>query len=202
MIALATKPEDPTAKRFVELGYRVQEHLDIPTVETDGGRMVPHPRFRRVLLWPRQEQDAKTGRWRSMEAMAVYQQSAIRDALEYARRSRRWTIFTDDVLYLVDDLQLGQKLKWFWRQGRSAKLTLVAASQRPAWVPRDMYSAPEHLFFWKTNDKDDLDRLTDIGAGIDKKELAAVITSLERYEFLYLAPREHPPLMLRSKVDL
>lgn len=204
VIVIATKPEDPVVDKFQEYGYRIQETLDIPTVETevDGEtKRRPHRSYRRIVLWPRAERD-RAGRWRNIDEMTAYQKAEITKAIEYARRSRRWTLFTDDVLSLAEDLRLGPDLKWYWRNGRSAGLTLVAASQRPAWVPREMYSAPEHLFFWQTRDKNDLERLADIGAGLDKKQLEAVITGLKRYEFLYLAPREHPPVLVKSKVDL
>lgn len=202
VIVIATKPEDPTVDRFEALGYRVQERLDVPSTDTREGRKVPHPSYRRVVLWPRQELDPATGRYRSTEAMLAYQRARIVHALEYARRARRWTIFSDDVMYLVEDLRLDGKLKWFWRQGRSAGLGLMAAAQRPAWVPRDMYSAPQHLFVWQTNDRNDLERLADIGGGLDRRQLEAIIAELPRHEFLYIRPRVFPPILLRSRVEV
>jgi hypothetical protein len=202
VLVIATKPEDPIITRFERRGYRVQETLDIPTVETQDGRRRPHPAYRRIVLWPRTEVNPHTGQWRSTEAMVEYQKAHIVRALEYARRSRRWTVFTDDVMYLVEDLQLGNKLKWFWRQGRSAGLSLVVAAQRPAWVPRDAYSAPQHLFLWQTNDRNDLERLADIGGGLDRKALERIISQLRWQEFLYIRPRMHPVILLRSKVKI
>lgn len=202
VIVIATKPEDPVVDRFQALGYKVQERLEVPSLEDKEGKRRPHPAYRRVVLWPREEQVPGENRWRTIEQMKAYQRREILRAFDYARRARRWTIFSDDAMYLAEDLQLGNELKWWWRQGRSAKLGLVAAAQRPAWVPRDMYSAPQHLFFWQTNDKNDLERLADIGAGLDRKELEGIVSRLPRHEFLYLRPRVYPPMLLRSKVEV
>jgi len=202
VIVLATKPEDPIVERFLELKYKVQERLDIPSVEDREGKRRPHPAYRRIVLWPREERIEGSERYRSTGQMKAYQRARILQAFEYARRSRRWTIFSDDAMYLVEDLQLGDELKWFWRQGRSAGLGLVAAAQRPAWVPRDMYSAPQHLFLWQTNDRNDLERLADIGGGLDRRMLEQIVSELPRHEFLYLRPRVYPPLLVRSKVEV
>ena len=78
----------------------------------------------------------------------------------------------------------------------------MMAGQRPSWIPRDAYSAPSHLFFFATRDRGDLDRLSDIGAGLDSRELEHLIANLRRHEFLYLAPREYPPVLKVSKVEL
>ncbi|MGH7189764.1 MAG: hypothetical protein ACRD2H_13945 [Terriglobales bacterium] len=200
VIAIAIKPEDEVAESFVEYGYRIQEKRDIPTVEK-AGRPVPHPAYRRIVLWPRAEQD-RDGRWRSIPQMTAYQRSVIMDAINYVRKARRWTLFTDDLNTLAEDLKLGPEVKWILRNGASAKISLVGAGQRPAWLPREAYSSPEHLFFLATNDADDLDRLSNIGAGVDKKELAHVISNLKLYETLYLAPRVHPPILIKTKVEI
>lgn len=200
VIVVATKPKDPLVERFVERGYRIQETLDIPTVEDGQGRPRPHPAYRRIVLWPRSER-LPDGGWRSVDQVKGYQRREVRRAFDYARRAHNWTIFSDDANTIAEDLKLDSEMKWFWRNGRSAGLGLVIAGQRPSWLPRDAYSAPSHLFFWATRDRNDLDRLADIGAGIDKRELEATIANLRRHEFLYLAPREHPPRLIISRVD-
>lgn len=205
VIVLAVKPEDPTAEKFRDYGYRIQESLQVPTVEDAGGRKVPHPSYRRIIVWPRSERD-ESGGWRSIAQMTMYQRREVRRVLDYVRRSRRWTIFTDDVNTITDRetpaFNMGADLKWFWRNGSSAKMGVMSAGQRPSWIPREAYSSPNHLFFFSTRDGGDLERLSDIGAGIDTRQLEHVIANLRRHEFLYLAPREHPPTMIVSRVEL
>lgn len=201
VIAVAIKPEDKVAESFVEYGYRIQEQLDIPSVDGPDGRPVPHPAYRRIVLWPHAERDGD-GRWRSIQQLTAYQRGVILRAINYVRRSRRWAMFTDDMNTLAEDMRLGPEMKWMLRNGASARMTLVAGGQRPAWLPREVYSSPEHLFFLATRDGDDLDRLADIGAGIDKRELEHEISNLKRHEFLYMAPRVHPPVFVKSRVEI
>lgn len=205
VIALAIKPEDKIVDEFSDYGYKIQESLDIPTVEGPAGREVPHPAYRRIVLWPHSQRDP-SGRWRTIGQLCAYQRKEIQKALTYVRRATRWTLFADDANTLTEAqppaLNLGAELKWLWRNGRSARISLMMAGQRPSWIPRDAYSAPSHLFFFATRDRGDLDRLSDIGAGLDSRELEHLIANLRRHEFLYLAPREYPPVLQVSKVEL
>lgn len=205
VIALAIKPRDKIVESFAGYGYRVQESLDVPTVEDRGGGRVAHPDYRRIVLWPRSQRTEK-GAWRSVEQLTVYQRQKVRAALDYARRTGNWTLFADDANTLTDAkppaLNLGAQLTWIWRNGRSQGTSLVMAGQRPSWVPREAYSSASHLFFFATRDRNDLERLADIGAGIDPRGLEHMISNLRRHTFLYVAPREFPPVMYVSKVEL
>jgi len=202
VIVIATKPKDKVVDQFDRYGYRQQERLDVPTVENQSGRQIPHPAYRRITLWPKDRRDPMTRGWRSMRQMGAYQSARIREAMEYVSRAGNWTLFTDEVRYLAETCRLEPELKWLWQQSASSGISLMAATQRPSWVPRDMYSAPTHLFLFGTNDPDDLDRLRDIGGRVNRKQLEAEIETLQPHEWLYLAPHEHPPMMLRSKVNL
>jgi len=86
-------------------------------------------------------------------------------------------------------------------EGRSSGLSLVACSQRPSWLPKSAYSAPTYLVMFSTADPDDLKRLADIGGGLNTRELRREIQLLGHYEFVLAAPREQPPVILRSKVE-
>lgn len=142
----------------------------------------------------------------TMDEFRDYQRAEVKRALNYVWRVRRWAVFADETTWLSETgeggLGLGKDLNTLWYQGATAKISLIAATQRPSWIPRAAYSSPEHLFFFSTTDKADLDRLSDIGAGVDKRLLEDEITSLRRYEFLYFRPRERPPLLIRSRVEL
>jgi hypothetical protein len=63
------------------------------------------------------------------------------------------------------------------------------------------YSAPTYLISFATNDPDDLKRLADIGGGLDTKALRREIALLRRHELMLIAPRERPPVLLRSRVE-
>lgn len=203
ILFLATKREDPLIEGLAERGYRISDDLDIRV--RDG-----HVVDRRFVFWPVRTsvRHSRTGRARrmDMDEFREYQRREIKRALNYVWHTRRWAVFADETTWLSETgeggLGLGKDLNTLWYQGATAKISLIAATQRPSWIPRAAYSSPEHLFFFSTTDKADLDRLSDIGAGVDKKGLEAAITGLRRHEFLYFRPRERPPLLVRSRVEL
>ena len=73
-------------------------------------------------------------------------------------------------------------------QGRALDLSLVAGTQRPAWVPLEMYSQATHVFFWRTSDRRDLDRIGGLGAH-DPQTIRAVVRNLRKHEALYVNTR-------------
>lgn len=123
----------------------------------------------RALIWPKWAGPQDTAR----------QRAVIGEALADAFAAGKWCLFADEVAYLTDDLKLAPWLRTYWRQGRALKLSLVAATQRPAGVPLDLYSAPSHLFLWRTNDDNDLRRLAGLGAA-DNRTVRAAVQSLDR----------------------
>lgn len=201
ILFLATKREDPLIAGLASRGYRVSHDLDIRV--RDG-----HILDRRFVFWPvRTVVKSRAGRERrlNMEEFRQMQRAEVKRALDYVWHTRRWAVFADETVWLSEKgeggLGLGSDLNTLWYQGATAKISLIAATQRPSWIPRAAYSSPEHLFFFATTDKADLERLSDIGAGIDKRTLEAAIVGLRRHEFLYFRPRERPPLLVRSRVE-
>lgn len=197
VLFLATKREDPLISALATQGWRVSDTLDIRSRD---GHVVEADRA--FVFWPVRTEIGRTGRRLDMTEFNDYQRHEVRRALNYVWHARRWTVYADETIWLADDLGLKDELETLWFQGSSAKIGLVASAQRPAWVPRGAYSSPEHLFFFRTTDKDDLDRLADIGAGIDRPSLVRDVTGLRRHEFLYVQPRSQPPLRIRSMVQV
>jgi hypothetical protein len=128
----------------------------------------------RILLWPESDQ---------LEDEAK-QQHVFYRALRQQFRERGWTIVVDEVAYFCD-IKLGNVLANYWRRASSLKLSLMAATQRPAGVPLLMYSAPHHLFFFRFQDETDLKRIGGIG-WINRQEIRETVSKLGRYEFLYI----------------
>lgn len=198
ILFLATKREDPLIAGLAARGYRISSDLDIRVRDN---KVLD----RKFVFWPVKTTLDRRGRKMNMREFRAYQRREIERALNYVWHTRRWAVFADETVWLSspkEGLGLDDELNTLWYQGATALISLIAATQRPSWIPRAAYSSPEHIFFFKTADKEDLDRLTDIGGGIDKKQLSAVITGLRRHEFLYLRPRETPPLLVRSRVEL
>lgn len=162
-----TKPVDPALDELVARGYRRMPKWN------------PRPGERKVLLWP------KVKRFEDLDA----QPETFRDALRSIYLERGWTVFVDEARYLVHTLKLTRELQVLWQQGRSLKISLVATTQRPAYMPLEMYDQATHLFFWRDTDKVNLRRISEIGGAIDPEEVKRVVANLGRHDFLYLNTR-------------
>lgn len=157
-------------------------------------------RYVRITRWPASENDKRILLWPKYiyPGDEYKQQSIFYEALREQFAERSWTIAIDEVSYFVKPLRLENSLQAYWFQGRSLGLTLVAATQRPRGVPLLMYDMPTHLFFFRFNDENDLERIGGIGY-LNRKEIRNTVARLERHQFLYI----HVPTgtMLLSKAE-
>jgi energy-coupling factor transporter ATP-binding protein EcfA2 len=112
-------------------------------------------------------------------------------------REGNWVFAIDELWYFDQVLGLRRPVEIMELQSRSLGISLIAATQRPAWVPRVLYTSSTHLFFWRTNDEDDLRSLGGIGFQ-SARLIREVVARLDRYEFLYINTRTGR--MCRSKV--
>jgi energy-coupling factor transporter ATP-binding protein EcfA2 len=121
----ATKPRDTTMDSLIASGYiklRRWESLD------------PANTPRRVL-WP----DAT-----KLDSKAT-QRAVFADAFERIYLEGRWTLAIDETWYFDNVLNLGDAIKVYLLQARSLGISLAVATQRPAWVPREIYTQSTHL---------------------------------------------------------
>jgi hypothetical protein len=178
------------------------------TVERDIGQLQRGPRMSfferyfgepaappmRVVFWPRPGSTIKATRKAQAEQ--------VRALLDWAHNRGRVAIGIDEAMYAVEDLRLAAELRTLWHEGRASGISLLAASQRPSWLPKSAYSSPTYLAMFRTNDPDDLKRLADIGGAIDPKPLGRELRLLHRHEFLLVEPRLQPPRVTRTMVEL
>lgn len=166
VVVVGTKPKDDNLSRLQKQGYRRIKEWPPPAL------------CQRVLLWP-----TFRGR-RDLPTQRAVIQAALSDV--FARGG--WTVNADELAYLCEMLRLELDLKLIWQQGRSSGVTLVGATQRPAFVPLEMYSAATHVFFFRTNDKRDLDRIGGIGS-TDPQLIRYYVANLAEHDALYLNTR-------------
>lgn len=166
VVVLATKPADKTLEAFGKRnGYKVLQ-------KWKRGNPSKNPRR---ILWP----DA-----RDLQSAALQRREFFR-ALSEIYRDGSWCVYMDELWFMGKELKLEHEVKIFLQQSRSNDISLVCSTQRPAFVPLEVYDQSTHLFFWRDNDERNLSRLS----GISYRSAALVrelVANLERHEVLYV----------------
>lgn len=169
IIAIFTKPKDPVAKRLEKNGYwKIR-------------KWPPPKRRKHILLWP----DHKT------LGDTAGQTEAVAYTLDGVFRDRSWCVYIDELYWVSNRLGMAPLLRDLWLQGRSCGVTLVASAQRPRNVPVEAYSSSAHLLIWRTNDDEDLKRLSGLGAAPNKTVQSAVQSlDFRKHEVLWVDTRQ------------
>lgn len=177
---LATKPADSTLEKFRKDGYeRIR-------------KWPPNDNQTRVLVWPVVKDLVKDVR---------IQQRVFADTFQSIFTSGRWTIFADELRYLTSTLKLSKHMELLWLQGRSIKITIVGATQRPAHVPLELYSQSTHLFFYGDRDEANLKRIGGIG-GLDAQIVRRTVARLPKHDVLYVNATTEQMFVTRSPKDV
>lgn len=106
------------------------------------------------------------------------------EALMSIFRQGYWTVVLDEARYLTKDLGLADEAQLLWLQGRSLKITVVAGTQRPRWIPLEAYDQATHLFFFKDKDRPNVERVAEM-AGLDRKTVQDVVPAMGKHQLLY-----------------
>lgn len=178
--AFATKGEDTTMQE-----YKTKEGFVIQRKRWDGSR------HDRIVLWPK---------GKTQEEVVHYQLHIFNDAIDRMYQQGKWCMCFDEISYMCDFLRMDRKLRWLLQQSRSSKISVVAATQRPAFIPLAFYDQPEWLIFWNDNDYTNLKRIQNIG-GLNGNAIRKIVQELEWREVLCLHTR-HPHEAVRSKITL
>jgi hypothetical protein len=182
---LANKTQDPTIRRdYLDHGWkRIKKWSD------------HDPSMRRIVLWPEATHT-------QLRERARVQAPIFGDALNAIDHDGNWCVFADETHYLTstDFCGLGPEVALLHHQGRSSGISIVTAFQRPAWIPRIIYSSATHAYIARTRDAADLRQLADLG-GIDARELAYNVRTLpSRYDFVYVNPQgDADPVIVNTR---
>jgi hypothetical protein len=182
VVVLGIKQRDPELYGpFQAEGYELVRKFDPePPDDVDSHR---------VLFVPQTEKHGTEGR--SAKAKAFRQ--ALNDIYDVGR----WTVYSDDVQYMADQLRLSPELEELWMLGRSEGVTVVASSQEPVDIPVMAYGMATHLFLFANRDLYRAKRMAEL-AGVNREIAQQTILELPKHEFLYV--NKDTGLMLRSKV--
>lgn len=178
VVAIASKPRDDTMMELVtRQGY----------TKLDQWGSYPVKDMPRRVLWP----DAA-----SIDA-AKDQRDVFHDAFGRIFREGGWTIAIDELWYITNVLKLELDVRMILLQGRSLQISFLSATQRPAFVPLEVYDQSTHLFFWRDNDDRNLQRLKEINAR-GGRILKTIVMNLEQHQVLYINTRTGQ--MVRTRV--
>jgi hypothetical protein len=134
----------------------------------------------RVLLWPRPKSTAAD--------TIAHQQSQFAACLDDVQSRGGWCVVVDECHYATEFLGLGRPIAVLHHQGRSSGVSMVVLTQRPAWIPRIIYSSASHVFLGATaGDRDDSRALASLG-GRDSKRVAEHLETLPKHDLVYLNP--------------
>lgn len=181
-IIIATKDRDKNIDIFKKDGYRVSRS---PNFFSTGSGGVLYPN---MVLWPKTKDLGNT----EQQRIDIYK------CLAYVWRSKGWCLFFDEVRYLTEVLRLESYISQLWREGRSSAISILAGTQRPAWIPREAYSEATHLFVWRSTNRYDLKRLED-ASNVDTDQLRPIIRSLPLHDVLYINTRNGE--VIRTRVS-
>lgn len=188
VVVLGTKVKDPEMDAYLAMGYTRVEQWP-PTRSqlrplSDGSI--------RIVLWPKIRNRLELRSHRPM--FAKFLDQALIDG--------GWTILVDEGLWVCSrkGLALGDQLEAIAYTGRSSEVTLMTLLQRPAGVPRNVWSNVSHAFMWKHGVTNDTRELASLGTE-DPKTVGLAVSQLQEYEFLYLPTRAGRGWAI-SKVDL
>jgi hypothetical protein len=169
---LGTKPVDENLDRFVdEFGFQKFERW--PQGRKNNPKKSP-----RRLIWPNARSLHSDG----------YQNEVLGEALEFIYIEGGWCVYVDELWFISNILNLGKSVKMYLLQARSLKISLIISTQRPAWVPLEIYDQSTHLFFWLDNDDTNLARISGIGT-LPRQVVIQAIESLREHEVLYVNTR-------------
>lgn len=168
VVVFATKPKDETMEALASHGYKILREW----------QNLNPKKYSRRILWP----DAT-----SLDSDEI-QKREFHDALLRIYREGGWTVAIDELWYIINVLGLQKDVKTFLLQGRSLGISLIMATQRPAWVPLEVYDQSTHLMFWRDNDETNLRRIS----GISYRSadlIRSIIPELDRHQVLYINTR-------------
>lgn len=168
VLFLSTKRIDDTQDRLRHLGFKT-----ISNVHELHPEVTP-----RAILRPPWPDNV------SAKELLQLHSEVFREALMYVFRQGHWCVVMDEARYLTHDLGLSTEAQLLWLQGRSLKITVVAGTQRPRFIPLEAYDQATHLFFWNDPDFSNVARVAEL-TGVNRNEVLDIVPNLNRYEMLY-----------------
>lgn len=122
---------------------------------------------RRVYFWPRNRNE---GDWPEMRRQFVR-------AFDWSYENGVWHLLVDEAHFMAESLGLRGKIRGAYQMGRSNGHGIILAAQRPAWLPRDIYSSADHLMLYGTNDSVDIKHIEGLN-GVNNRVVREAVQQL------------------------
>lgn len=134
----------------------------------------------RWVVWPRAV---------GIRATRSAQRRVFFDRIDQVHQTGGWTIVADELTYLTDDLGLISDMRTVLRTLRSDNVSALLCAQRPRRIPVEALTESTFVCVFRSADKYDRDRLSELGAAMSPRELGAAIASLPLFHFLVIDRR-------------
>lgn len=114
------------------------------------------------------------------------QREVFHQAMDSIYRQGGWCVVLDDARMLTEKLGLAGDVEILVQLGRTEGITVVSAIQRPRHVPLVMLDQARHLFFFRTADRQMLQRLGELVGAADPDVVRAGIELLDFHSMIYV----------------
>jgi hypothetical protein len=168
VVFFSTKRIDTTQDELKRMGFKV-----IHSAKDLHPDVAP-----RAILRPPWPEDI------SAKALKQLHSEIFGEALMTIFRQGYWCVVLDEARYITHDLSLSDEAQLLWLQGRSLRISVVAGTQRPRWIPLEAYDQATHLFFFKDTDRPNVDRVAEM-AGLNRRVVQDTVPRLDLHEVLY-----------------
>jgi hypothetical protein len=91
----------------------------------------------------------------------------------------------DEARYITEFLGLKNEVMLCWLQGRSQGNAVLAATQRPRFVPLEAYDQATHLWFWRDPDLQNINRISEL-ASFNRDKVITAFQVMSRHDVLYV----------------
>lgn len=166
--AFVTKPKDKTLNMLRHDGF----------VRLRSWQQLNPAQYPRRLLWPPANNLYSVGD----------QRKEFQKAFERIYEDGGWCVFIDELWVFIHHMRLEFEVRTYLQQSRSLGISLVAGTQRPKFVPLEIFDQSTHLFFWLDNDENNLKRISGI-AWLSASIIRSAVARLNPHEFLYVNTR-------------
>lgn len=193
-ILVVTKGADDIVERLVkERGWILATDVnDIFTTDGKPGRLLSRTwgdRWERQQRPPQRVVFKPTVPAGAVRSRADHLQAAVEALVDRAyefcaqHKQTKLLVAIDETMYAAMELGMERPLVVIWNEGRSMRLSVAAAMQRPAWIPKSSKSAPSYVIIFDTSDPDDLVELARM-LGVPTKTLRAWLDELPEHHHI------------------